>query len=358
MDFLKKYNLTPVKILKITGLVIVALFLASFALQLLGGSTRTLNTTMQSIGREMVGMAPSMAPMMDGDYATDEMAYGKGGGTSSYYPSPIPVPSGTTGNDAEEYEVTDYSAHIETHKLNDTCSSVSALKAHDYVIFENASENKHGCSFTFKVEKAHTEEVLGVLRALDPRELSENTYTIKGSVEGLTDQLEILTKKRDSIKSTLDAALRAYDDVTRLATQSQNADALARIISSKVNTIQQLTQEQININAQIDQLIKSKADQLDRLDYTYFYVSVSEIKYADWDNIKDSWKSAVQTFVYNINQAIQNVTVNLIATLIGFIPLIIYFFVALFAAKYGWKYAVRIWKDDSGNGKKNGSKKV
>lgn len=355
MDFLKKYNLTPVKILKITGLVILGLFLISLALQFAGVSSRSLGNTMQSIGRSVNSVAP-MAPTTDAGYAMDEMGYGKGGGTSSYYPTPIP--SGTTGNDAEEYEVTDYSAHIETRHLSNTCQSVSALKVHDYIIFENASENLHGCSFTFKAEKAHTEEVLGILKGLDPRDLSENTYTIKGSVEGLTDQLEILTKKRDSIKSTLDAALRAYDDVTRLATQSQNADALARIISSKVNTIQQLTQEQININAQIDQLIKAKADQLDRLDYTYFYVSVSEIKYADWENIKDSWKAAVQMFVYNINQAIQNVTVNLIATLIGFVPLVIYFFVLLFAAKYGWRYAVRVWKGDLGDGKKNGSKKV
>jgi hypothetical protein len=105
-----------------------------------------------------------------------------------------------------------------------------------------------------------------------------------------------------------------------------------------------LTQERININAQLERLGRAKAEQLDRLDYTYFSVNVLENKFVDWQNLKDSWKMAIKSFVSDINKVMQDITINLIAFLFFAIQYVIYLFVVLIIVKYGWKLAKYIWK--------------
>ena len=122
-----------------------------------------------------------------------------------------------TGDQAEEFEVTEYNATIETRELDKTCSAVSGLKAQDYVIFENASEYNRGCSYVFKVKKDKADEILAIIKDLNPKELSDNTYTIKGLVDDFTGEIEILEKKLLSIDETLGKAVNAYDDITALA---------------------------------------------------------------------------------------------------------------------------------------------
>jgi hypothetical protein len=155
--------------------------------------------------------------------------------------------------------------------------------------------------------------------------------------------VEVLQKKRASIDATLASALNAYDEVTRLATNSQNADALAKIIDSRIGIIERLTQERININEQLDRLARAKADQLDRLDYTYFSVSVQENKYIDGESLKDSWKQTLRDFVTQVNKVIQDVTVNLILLLFFIVQWALYAAIVLVVVKYGWKFGKHIW---------------
>jgi len=89
----------------------------------------------------------------------------------------------TTGDNAEDFEVTDYSANIETRHLEDTCKQISGLKSRTDVIFENANEYDKGCSYNFKVKHSSVAEILAVIKSLDPKELNENTYTIKRLVD-------------------------------------------------------------------------------------------------------------------------------------------------------------------------------
>lgn len=292
--------------------------------------------------------APAMAPMppSDGyyeDYAQEEsvaLSVRNVAGTIAY---PEPMPQSTVGDDAEDYEVKQYSATIETRHLDDTCGSVAALKARTDVAFENAHTSDHSCSFTFKVKIASVEAVLATIKALDPKDLSEQAYTIKAQIEDFTSETEVLEKKRASIDETLASALSAYNDVTRLATQSQNADALAKIINSKIAIIERLTQERININERLDRLARAKAKQLDQLEYTYFYVSVYERKFFDGEGIFDSWKDAVQNFVYDLNRVVQGATLQFLLLLALIVQWALYALVALFVVKYGWKAGKHIW---------------
>ncbi|MFH1523247.1 MAG: hypothetical protein ABIE43_05555 [Patescibacteria group bacterium] len=344
MDFIKKLNLKPGTILKISGLVLIGIILVTFAFLLVSSSFSTLR---KGISDSSFGMAPSSITQM---YKSSDMAYGAeeavGLSTRNVSGEVIPPshPDYASGDDAEEYEVKEYDATIETRNLENTCQAVAGLKAKDYVVFENSSEYDKGCNYTFKVKKEMVDEILGVINELDPKELTENTYTIKRLIEDFTSEIEILEKKKESIDDTLESAIKSYNEISDLATRTRDAETLAKIIDSKIKIIERLTQERINISAQLERLARSKAEQLDRLDYTYFYVYIYESKYIDGENLKDSWKQAIKEFVLDINKAIQGITINLISVLFIILQYLIYLFILLLIAKYGWRLVKYIWK--------------
>lgn len=345
MKFLAKYDLTPSKVVKTVligiGVLIALVILVRIANLPFSGFPNTLGISMQG--------TPSISPSYGGGvmgYAESSASYDGGVSTKLSVRNVMPIlppRSGTTGNDAEAYEVTDYNARIETRSSEKTCAKIKELKALTYVIFENASESEHYCSYTFKVEHARVAEILTAVKALDPKDITENTNTIKQQIEDFTSQTTILLKKRDAIDRTLDSALRSYDEIAALATRTQNAEALAKIIDSKIGIIERLTQERININEQLDQLSRAKADQLDRLKYTYFGVNVYENKFFDGEALKDSWKLAVQEFIRTTNTIIQSITIGLAGFLLWLLPILVYALIVLIVAKYAWRTVKVIW---------------
>src|SRR3989339_1232640 len=341
MNFLEKYNLKTSTILKIAGLAIVAIIVVVFAFSLIGTSLKSLSGN-QTSTRLFKGMPAYDSAMTE----SAGVSMGLSARNVASAPSPIMPPNqnGTTGDNAEEFEVTEYNANIETRQLDQTCAQVAGLKAKDYVIFENASEYDQGCNYVFKVKKINVAEILAVIKEMNPKDLVENTYTIKTLVDDYTSKIEILQKKLASIDETLKKAVAAYDEVGTLATKIQNVETLTKIINNKIDIIERLTQERININSQLEMIARAKAQQLDRLEYTYFRVNVLEDKFIDGENLADSWKAAVKEFVTNINKVIQDITVNLIAFLFVMLQYIIYLFILLFVVKYGWKLIKYIWK--------------
>lgn len=359
-SFLK--NLTPVMFLKIAGFVVLAIFVLSLGASFLKNVGSIGSMPMQYFGSMGFdgAMSTQSYPMMAEEAyrggmtkggEMDMMAVGAPAmlstrniaSDSSIMPIP-PIFGGTTGSTAEDFEVTDYNAYIETSTIDDTCGAVSGLKGLPYVIFESANESTRNCNYSFKVEHAHVGEILAKIEALDPKSLSENTYTIKRQLDDFTSETEILEKKRASIDETLETALEAYDDITALATKTQDAESLARIITSKVSLIERLTQERININQQLDYISRAKEDQLDRLKYTYFYVNVSEKKYLDGEAIADAWYAALQGFVGDVNKALMNLSIYLVKFVLELGILLLYLFIVLIVAKYVWRFGVKIWK--------------
>jgi len=330
-------------ILKYGAVGILALFVLAFVVQIVGSAT-FLTKGVENLAYEESGYGevPGAHPSV-GSYAAKDGVMLSSRNVEDYLP---PVPDGefSPGSDAEDFEIKEYSADIRTGDLEGTCSAIEDLKSRDYVIFENSNEYDRGCSYTFKVEKDRTDEVLAILEGLDPENLSESTYTIKKRIEDFTSQTEILEKKLASINETLDSALEAYDEITGVATRTQNAEALAKIIDSKIGIIERLTQERINVTSQLERLERAKSEQLDRLEYTYFYTHVTEDKYVDGDSVRDSWKAAVKQFVRNVNEAIQGITIDLLGLLVLIIQYVIYAFILVIVAKYGWVVVKRIWK--------------
>jgi len=347
MDLISKINQNKTQILKLAGLALITIILLSLAFRLTGSSFRSILNTNKS-ALTMQGAPGYGGVAMDQAYAESSLSYNDGMvGLSVRNASPSmppePINDIVTGDNAEDFEVTQYNGTIETRNLTNTCASVSNLKTKDYVIFENANEYDKGCNYTFKVRRANVEEILNLIKSLDPKELSENTYTIKKRIEDFTSETEILEKQLDSIDKTLKDAISAYDDITALATKTQNADALAKIIDSKIGIIERLTQQKIYTSAQLERLQRAKDQQLDRLEYTYFYINIFENKFADYDDLKDSWKLAIKEFVRDVNKTLQNVSVGLVALIILTAQYAIYLLLLVLAAKYGWKLVKHIW---------------
>lgn len=333
MQFPQDLNFKTSTILKIAGLVILALIILAIAFRLVffafQGVSTSSNKEMMYDSAPSYGMT-SQAINLSLRNAVDSMEEMDG--------------DVVMGNDSEAYEIKEYNANIETRNLENTCSKVAGLKARKDVIFENSREYEKSCYYSFKVESGSVEEVLALIESLDPRELNENAYTIKELVDDYTSEVEILEKKMASIESTLSSAITAYDEITVVAKNARDAESLATIIDSKVRIIEKLTQEKINITAQLDRLSRAKAEQLDRLAYTYFSVNVSEIKYVDGQALKDSWRSAVRSFVREFNRTLQDLSINLVLVLVKVIQFAVYALIVLLVLKYGWRVAKLIWR--------------
>jgi hypothetical protein len=348
---LKNLNLKVKPVLKIAGLAVLAVFaiyIVFVFLSLIFGSISgkiqpgaggySKNVSYDSAGSMVAPMmAESQAGGMFG-LSTRNAEYGMD--DSSYRDTNV-----ATGNQAEKYEVTEYNASIETRQLEKTCAAVSGLKAREDVIFSNAREYRNGCNYSFKVTKDKAGEILALLKGMDPKELSGTTYTIQGQVEDYTSQIDVLRNKLLSIDETLSKAVAAYDEVSVAATNAKDVESLAKVIDHKMDIIERLTQERISINSQFDQIQRAKAQQLDRLDYTYFSVNISRDVLVDRQNLKDSWDYAIKNSVSQINQTIQNISINLVGFLFGLFQYAVYGLILLIAAKYGWKLVRSIWKN-------------
>lgn len=366
MEFLRGIEWTPLKIVKTIGVALLVLILAAFVHSFVRGSLERSGMPYASQGSFGVSgisaIAPSIAYAPGMDYSMSEGGGSYGYGYDSYdegmptlsarnvasmpamelYP-PVPYPGGTTGNTAEAYEVTEYSASIETDDRDATCGQLAGLKSSSYVIFESANDHDRGCDFRFKVEHARVGEILAFVKELDPDALSESTYTIKSVIDDFTSETDVLEKKRRSIDETLEEALAAYDEITLTATANQDTESLARIIESKIALIERLTQQGIEINTQLDRLARAKAEQLDRLAYTYFNVSAYENKYFDGETLTDSWKNALRSTIGDINNALQVLTLGLIAFAFVALQWIILFMVAVLVGRRLWNWVRRIW---------------
>ena len=108
--------------------------------------------------------------------------------------------------------------------------------------------------------------------------------------------------------------------------------------------IERLTSERINVTVQLERLSRAKEEQLDRLKYTYFNVSVYERKFFDGEALRESWKQELRELVMSINLAIQSVTTKLLVFVLWLLPIAIYALLLVVVAKYGWRLLRTIWK--------------
>lgn len=342
MTFFKNFDWSFKSIAKVVGIVFLGIIAFALAVSLVSFAFRTVTNP----------VAP--ADYFRGATSTTEMApYADGSGVSGKMGiMPTQAPGYSTGNTAEDFEVKTYSGTIQTRKLDETCDTIAQLKAKTYVIFEDSNKNNDSCYYRFKVEKDKAEEILKIVEALKPDMLNASIQSIKKQVEGVEDELSILNKKLKSVEETLNGAQSAYDEITQLATRQKDAPTLATIIDSKLNLIERLSTQRLEIKGQIDAYNKAKSDQLDQLNYTFFDLNVYKDLILDWKQISDSWKFEAKQMVTNINAAFQAVTINLITYLVRFAEGVVYLFLSVLLLKFVWMGVKKIWMSEFGKKRK------
>lgn len=332
MDFLEKYNLSPAKLAKILGVFVLGLIALMVAFAL-------INSVLSSLTRGSNGFPAksiNQEAYFDGNI--------KSQGMDLSARNIIAEDSYTPGQSAEAFEITEYRASIETRKLDNSCKMIFDLKEKDYVIFENSSESDNSCSYKFKVKKDKVSEVLAIIESLKPRDLNENTQTIKKQIDDFTSEEEILKRKLQTIDDTLSSAIESYDEISKLATQTRDAGSLANIIDSKIKIIERLSSEKINTSAQLERISRLKAEQIDRLEYTYFNVNIFENKYIDLKQLSDSWKISIKNFVGDMNGILQDVSIGLVALIAYTFQYLLYLLIIVITAKFVWKLFKSIWR--------------
>lgn len=335
MKFLKNFDWSFKSIAKAFGFLIIIILSIVVLITGIQYAYRLVSHGVTSMSSGDFAQSPTYDA--EGNYFTSGAS-----GIAKSEIAPIPSPGYSVGDDAEVFEVKRYDATVKSKKLKEACSIVAKLKEKSYVIFESSNENDENCSYQFKVEKANTDSILSVIQDLKPYQLNTNITSIKTSVEGVQTEIDILSKKLESVEKTLEDAQVAYDEISQLATSKEDAETLAKIIDSKLNLIEKLTTERMGIKAQIDYYNKSKADQLDQLDYTFFSVYIQKDLIFDWKAIKDNWQFETRQWVENLSQAVQVITLNLALYLVYALLGMVYLFVLVFFLKWAWKGTRRI----------------
>lgn len=337
MNLFKNFDWSLKSIAKIIGMILLGIIALTVVISLVSFSIKTIFNT----GYQNKDYGYDYAYDMDEGFR-GEMAV-MSSSKMAIMP-PIPEPGYSVGDDAEDYEVKEYYGTIKTRKLDDTCAVIANLKSREEIIFESSDKNKDYCNYRFKVTNDNAEEIVKLIEDFKPENFNASIYSIKKAIEGYDDELDILSKKLESIEDTLEEAQKSYDEISKIATRQNDAETLANIIDSKLKLIDKLTNERLQTKERIDRYNKSKADQLDRLNYTFFNINVYKDLIFDWKEIKDSWKYESKQLVRNINEVFQGISIHLATYLVRFAQVVIYIFISLFLLKFVWLGVKRVWK--------------
>ncbi len=363
-------------IIKTAVLVVVALFALSIVLAMfkwvfgIGGGNGDYgrnNIGIRQMMEEPEMMIEYAEDMMDGNFSmnrgyataggyggsdTDEASYSSYSQSAKMVaPSGIPMADITSSyapepasRDAEDYETREYTARYEERDISAVCNEFEALKPLEYVVFENATQSDEYCNYRFKVEVENEDEVIALIKTLDPKSFNESTFTLERTITNNNNEVEILQKKVIMLDTLLTNARTKY---AALRT-SGNAEALVQAINNEINLIERVTNQKLTVQSRIDRLTNSTGVQEERIDYSQFNVSVSERKLINWDNISDNWKYALERFIANVSEMVQDLTIGLVMFVLGLVKFIIYISVVVVAtvttARFLWAMSRRIWR--------------
>lgn len=364
--YIKNFDWSVGSVMKVFGIGMLSLVALSVGFTILGAllsfGQRTISMINPSYGElsysSARGMsAPSMmmqkvanyAPMGGGMMAEEsysvaaDMAMPGMPGMSQM----MPMPQVNGSRNAELYQRAGYNASYETRKFKETCAAIEDLKPLSYVLFDSASNGERYCSYSFRVEKEKTDEVVAKLKELDPKEWNVSIESVAQGIENTSDRVDILKRRLASIEATLNEAEAAFTRLSALATQNARVTDLTNIITQKLSMVERLTNEKLSLEEQIRQYSGSKDDQMEVTTYSHFSVSVSKWNAVDWQSLKDSWKYKVQETLRSMSDTVGSILLTIPALILTFIWYGLIFALTILSftvfAKYMLKAVKSIW---------------
>ena len=249
-----------------------------------------------------------------------------------------------SGNDLEDFEIKRNNTTIKEANIESTCKDFMNLKSKKEIIFERSSQNTNNCSFSFKTPKEKETEITDMIKNYNIENSNTSIQTIKASSDNKRNELDELNKKIDSDAKLSQKTVNNYDEILEMAKKEMNIETIAKVTQDKLNFITKMHKEKMNLIRNIDRLTRQKNDQSDNLRYSYFSIYVYKDKIIDLDLIKSEWRNEIKTFINDINQFLQDISLNFMIFLLKLIQVALYAFSSVFALKISWKVVYFIWK--------------
>jgi chromosome segregation ATPase len=166
------------------------------------------------------------------------------------------------------------------------------------------------------------------------KDLSTNISNIVKSYINLSDKIEEAKKRLTEVEDLLQNSKTSYDELWNSLkiknVSAESIDALNKIILNKSELISKFSKERSTLIDMINSYTKQKQDYDEQIKYIDFYISVSERKLFDWENIKDGWYSDYKELILVFNDTVKNLSVNLISFLFKTINVVIYAVLSIF----------------------------
>lgn len=346
-EWIKQFDWSFISIIKLAVGVVVVTVAVAIIIGVLGmlarsfgiSSQYSLNSiftgeTMQGIGGGMMddyAMTPSVARMA----SSKEMMY-------------MPEPTFGGGDNPEDYEHRSHSASFKTRHFERVCTTVSALKEYDYVLFDSTNMSDNWCSYSFRVEVAHEDEVRATLEDLQPRDMNVSSYSVEQSVEGNEQEIAMLKERLASQRATLAQAESSFNSLIATATRAGDTSTLSEVINNKINTIDKLTQQILTYQERLTRLEKNQDATTRQITYAQFDVSVERVQFFDGEALAEAWKNKLRELAGSINAVFIALTLGLLTFVLGAVLRVVYASIVILGvvivARILWKAARRIWQ--------------
>lgn len=261
---------------------------------------------------------------------------------TSYYMPPEPAPSGYTA-DLETYETTSYSVTARTKQFDELCDTVTSLKADTQIHFKSISRSTNNCRATFFVEENAAATVLNTLNTFNGVEYTRNTTSVTRHRQQIQSQTTILQQQLASIQRSLTAAETQFDEIAEFAKENKDAATLSQAISQKLNNINTLTQQKINLVSRINNLYQQAADLEERMNVVQFDVNINRSNPIYPNQESQKWEKAWKQLSDTYTDTLIGLTAFFGIFLLGAIKYILYLLVIIVILRGLWKFIQLVW---------------
>ncbi|MEA3492725.1 MAG: hypothetical protein U9R27_12615 [Campylobacterota bacterium] len=235
--------------------------------------------------------------------------------------------------DSSLFEIKHYKVTYESSETETLQKQIKTLKEKDYILFDKYSESRDKSTYTLKVKREKSGEVLEFLEKLSPKSVHLDVENIKKTIDSSINQEQLLEDKLKKLETILTDATQSYSSLLLLAKEKNNVDALTKLVDLKINTLNRLSSERNIILSQIHDIKKNKKDLFDSLNYVIFTITIKEFLYIDMQRLKDSWRYDFKALIENFNSLGQSLTTTLVSFIIKLLEFFIYFVLMLFILK-------------------------
>lgn len=244
----------------------------------------------------------------------------------------------------ESYETTDYQITARTRQFEEGCSLLRTLKTDTRIYFKSLYVDQNVCSALFFSAPDKVDSILNQLKDIRGAEVSESTQSVTRTREVLQTETQIVTEQLSSVVHTLADAEIQYAVIAEFARANNEAAALTEAIRDKLQILESLTQQRIQLTAQLQQLQQQATDLNERIGMIAFTVNINRSFAFDPEETSREWETSWHTLKNTVTSVLIGFTTYLGVFILRALQFAFYALILIFIARYGWKVVHKIWQ--------------